>query len=196
MRPLVWVSELYSATPIGRPGMAEMHDSQRHPDDGHEDGMALASRWLTEHWDAMVELARQWAAGGATTPEDIAQEALLAAYERRDRLVDPAGERAWLLAFVKNKGREAVRRTRRRGRRLPEEHADLEADGNPVGCDESLRERILNATAGLPGRQEEIVSLVLDGWPDDEIAATTGLKKGTLRVYKHRAIRKLKELIR
>ena len=134
--------------------MAEMHDSQRHSDDGHEDGMALASRWLTEHWDAMVELARQWAAGYATTPEDIAQEALLAAYERRDRLVDPAGERAWLLAFVRNKGREALRRTRRRGKKLPEEYADLEADGNPVGCDDSRRERGPERCCGLATEAE------------------------------------------
>ncbi len=175
--------------------MAEMHDMQRHPDDGHEDGMALATRWLAQHWDAMVELARQRTAGYAVTPEDIAQEALLAAYERRDRLVDPAGERAWLLAFVRNKGREAVRRTRRRGQRLAEEHADLEPDGNPVACDDSRRERVMNAAPNLPARQEEIVSLILDGWTDDEIAATTGLKKGTLRVCRHRAIGKLKKLL-
>ena len=37
--------------------------------------------------------------------------------------------------------------------------------------------------------------LILDGCSHDEIAATTGLKRGTLWVSKHRAIRKLKELI-
>ena len=62
------------------------------------------------------------------TAEDIAQEALWAAFERRDRLVDPAGERAWLLAFVRNKGRETVRQRRRGGDRLPDEYLDAAVD--------------------------------------------------------------------
>ena len=33
--------------------MAEMHDLKRHPDGGHEDGTALATRWLLKHWDAI-----------------------------------------------------------------------------------------------------------------------------------------------
>ena len=175
--------------------MAEKHDLKRHPDGGHEDGTALATRWLTRHWDAMVNMAGQWAVGYATTPEDIAQEALWAAYERRDRLVDPAGERAWLLAFVRNKGREARRRTRHRGQRRSEESVDLEVDRDPVGHDDSRRERVLEAAPSLPATQEEIVSLILDGSTVDEIADATGLKMGTVRVYKHRAIKKLKGLI-
>ena len=71
---------------------------------GHQDGDGLAARWMARHWAAMVEAARRYAGGCPMTAEDIAQEALWAAFERRDRLVDPAGERAWLLAFVKNKG--------------------------------------------------------------------------------------------
>ena len=142
----------------------------------------------------MVELARQWAAGCATTPEDIAQEAFLAAYERRARLVDPAGERAWLLAFVRHKAREAVRRRMRRGRKLPLEYADLETDGHPLAGNDWRRELVLDAAAGLPRKQREIVDLILDGCSDDEIAFSTGLKKGTVWVCKHRAVRELKEV--
>ncbi len=95
----------------------------------------LAARWMAEHWDAMVDLAGRWTAGQAVTPEDIAQEALLAAYERCGQLVNPAGERAWLLAFVRNKAREAVRWRMRRGRKLPLEYSDLETDVCPAACD-------------------------------------------------------------
>ena len=42
------------------------------------------------------------------TAEDITQEALWAAYQRRHRLIDSAKEQAWLLAFVRNKGRDAL----------------------------------------------------------------------------------------
>lgn len=175
--------------------MADTRDSEGPGGGNRQADEALATRWLAEHWDAMVELARQWAAGCATTPEDIAQDALLAAYERRARLVDPAGERAWLLAFVRNKAREAVRRRMRRGSKLPLEYADLETDGHPLACNDWRREQVLDAAPGLPGKQMEIVELILDGCGDDEIVVSTGLKKGTVWVYKHRAIRKLKELI-
>ncbi len=54
---------------------------------------------------------------------------------------------------------------------------------------------MLDAAPGLPRKQREIVDLILDGCSDDEIAVSTGLKKGTVWVYKHRAIGGLKELI-
>ncbi len=175
--------------------MADTRDSERPGGGNRQADEALVTRWLAEHWDAMVELARQRAAGCATTPEDIAQDALLAAYERRARLVDPGGERAWLQAFVRNKAREAVRRRMRRGSKLPLEYADLETDGHPLACNDRRREQVMDAAPGLPGKQMEIVELILDGCSDDEIAVSTGLKKGTVWVYKHRAIGKLKELI-
>lgn len=175
--------------------MADTRDSGGPGGGDRQTDEALAARWLAGHWDAMVELARKWATGCATAPEDIAQEALVAAYERRARLVDPAGERAWLLAFVRNKAREAVRRRMRRGRRLPLEYADLETDVRPAACSDWRREQALDATPGLPGKQREIVGLILDGCSDDEIAVSTGLKKGTVWVYKHRAVRELKEVL-
>lgn len=161
-----------------------------------EDGMTVAARWMDEHWDAMVQAARRYAGSVSATPEDIAQEALWAAYERRDRLVDTTGERAWLLAFVRNKAREALRRSRRRGNRLPEEYADCGVDPNPSDFHDARREQVLEAAAILPEAQEKIVHLILRGCRDDEIAASTGLKKGTAWVYKHRAIRKLKRIVR
>lgn len=178
-----------------RSDLPEPNGSERGADDGRQASELLASRWMSEHWASMVRTAGKWATGYGAAAEDIAQEALWAAYERRARLVDPAGERAWLLAFVRNKGREAVRRSSRRGERLPEEYAKLGADGNPGEYDDIRRERVLKAARSLPGIQQEIVHLVLDEWRDDEVAASTGLKKGTLWVYKHRAIRKLKRML-
>lgn len=170
-------------------------DSERSRDDGRCDGVTLATRWMTEHWAAMVEMAGRCPGRGAATAEDIAQEALWAAYERRNRLVDATGERAWLLAFVRNKTRDARKRRGRRGQRLPEEYADSKGDAAPLECDNARRDSILEAAARLPDRQEEIVHLALAGCSDDEIAASTGLKKGTLWVYQHRAVRKLKQIL-
>ena len=178
---------------------AEMEDTSDSRELGGGDRQAddaLAARWLAEHWDAMVAMAGQRAPGGsATTPEDIAQEALLAAYGCRDRLEDFAGERAWLMAFVRNKAREAVRRRMRRGRKLPLAYADMGTDVDPVASDDR-RERVLDAALGLPAKQREIVDLILDGCSDDEVAISTGLNKGTVWVYKHRAIRSLKASLR
>lgn len=160
-----------------------------------EAGEALAVRWMAKHWDAMVDMANKWAGACAITPEDIAQEALWAAYERRDRLVDPTGERAWLLAFVRNKAREAVKRNVRCGERLPGEYVDTYSDGDPVTNEDSRQERVLEVASRLPCKQKEIVRLLLKGRSDDEIASALHLKKGTLWVYKHRAIQKLKEML-
>lgn len=175
--------------------MGEERDAERRLAGDREDGVNVATRWMDEHWDAMVQAARRYAGSGAATPEDIAKEALWVAYERRDRLVDTAGERAWLQAFVRNKGREAVRRRGRRGKRLPVEYVDTEGDATSVECDDPRRERVLEAVRRLPESQQEIVRLMVDGCCDDEIAASTGLKKGTLWVYRHRAIGKLKQML-
>ena len=175
--------------------MGHARDAERRRASDREDGVNVARRWMDEHWDAMAQAARRYACSGAATPEDIAQEALCAAYERRDRLVDTAGERAWLLAFVRNKGREAVRRRGRRGKRLPVEYVDAEGDATYVECDDPRRERVLEAVRRLPESQQGIVRLMFDGYNDNEIAATTELKNGTLRVYRHRAIRKLKQML-
>ena len=77
-------------------------------------GFRTVTRWLRDGW---IDTGPRWWRRPVGTPaaapsraEDIAQEALWAAYQRRDRLVDPAGERAWLLAFVGNEGRAAATR--------------------------------------------------------------------------------------
>ena len=175
--------------------MGHARDAERRQASDREEGVNVARRWMDEHWDAMVQAARRYAGGGVATPEDIAQEALCAAYKRRDRLVDTAGERAWLLAFVRNKGREAIRRRGRRGKRVPVEYVDTERDAAYVECDDPRRERVLEAVQRLPESQQEIVRLMLDGCCDDGIAATTRMKKGTLWVYRHRAIGKLKQML-
>lgn len=162
---------------------------------GHQDGDGLAARWMARHWAAMVEAARRYAGGCPMTAEDIAQEALWAAFERRDRLVDPAGERAWLLAFVRNKGREAVRQRRRGGDRLPDEYLDAAVAPSTLDIPDLRRDRVLEVLPRLPDTERIIVRRILDGWVSEAIASELRLKKGTYYVYKHRAKKTLMKLL-
>ena len=156
----------------------------------------LAARWMVRHWDAMVKLARRYAGGCPLTAEDIAAEALKEAYRQRHRLKDPAGERAWLLAFVRRKGLEAVKARQRDGKRRSERDPDTVEVADPVDILAEWRDWVLENLLTLPEKQQEIVKLVFDGWRDAEGAAELGMEEGTYRVYKSRARKKLTELRR
>ena len=160
---------------------------------GRQDGDArLAARWMDRHWAAMVEAARRYAGGCPMAAEDIAQEALWAAYQRRDRLADPAGERAWLLASVGNEGRAAVERRRRRGERLPEEYLEAAADPNTP---DGRRRQVLEVLPRLPKTQRRVVRLLLDGWSREQVASRLRLKMEAYWFHKYGAIQRIRYLL-
>ena len=149
---------------------------------------------MREHWSAMVAVAMRYAVV-EDEAEDIAQEAFHAAWQRRDKLRDPKGTRAWLLRFVRNKGLHAVRARNRR--RALEEQAWMEeitlAQGTSVLG--AFRHTVLAALHQLPEIQAKIVRLMLDDMSDSDIASRLGIRKQTLWVYKHRAVKKLKSIL-
>ncbi len=172
----------------GRPGLA--------PDDKQDSGRhrALVSQWMSDHWPAMVAAARRYA-GNGDEAEDIAQEAVFAAWSRRHRLQDPLKVRGSSLSFVRHKGLHAVRARQRRGRVVAVEQMDETRFRSWLGLmsSDTRRDKILATLDGLPKTQREIVHLILDDATDAEIAKQMGIKIGTVWVYKHRAIKALRK---
>ena len=159
----------------------------------HETEDVLAGEWLSGYRGRMLAVARRFA-GRATTAEDIVQQALQAAYNARGQLKKTSATGAWLVRITYSVGLR-IRSKRARRQELLREHWLREGDSLEVAgskADPRVAE-VLEAMQGLPASQQEIVRCVLvDGLSDGEIAEKLGRPRGTVRVYKHRAVGTLK----
>lgn len=128
--------------------------------------------------------------GNEVDAEDVAQDAILAAYLDLDRLRDPDRFASWLYGIGLNMARMRVRS---RPRRIPiEELVDgpLSTDPTPEQAVEAaeLLALVRHALEVLPSAQRDVVLLhYYEGLTCQEIAALLGQSTGTVRVRLHRA---------
>ena len=119
--------------------------------------------------------------------EDLVQEAFTAVFVRFGSVDRPA---AYLRVAILNGARERARRNERERRRVRlVSSAGAESVEGPTGG-------ITDAVAHLPFAQRAVV--VLRYWadlPDDEIAATLGVRPGTVRSLLSRASARLRQEI-
>jgi RNA polymerase sigma factor (sigma-70 family) len=124
--------------------------------------------------------------------EDVTQEAFLAVRARWDTVRGFSDPTAWLMVVAKNKLRT---HQRRRGRTPTLFIDDITLPDLPEPVDSAEAEEYLARWIQLlPGRQAEIIGLVLEGWPDRKIAVALGISHNTVREYKVIARRRLQEL--
>ena len=128
----------------------------------------------------------------AAAAEDMAQEAFLRLYRRRDKLDPETNFGAYLRRTVV---RLVIDRARKAARRpevpLPEE-SDPAARREPGsdGLTEAVRERLLR----MPRRESEVFTLrVVEGLSTAETAAALEIGEGTVRRYLFDAVRRLRE---
>ncbi len=144
---------------------------------------------VSPHWPAMVALAVRLC--GRADGEDVAQDALAAAWRLRDRY-DPARgtARAWLLTLTADQARRMARR--RRARPQPGGPVADRAAAEEPGADLDLRAAITH----LSERQELAVALFyyLD-LPVDEVAAAMGCSAGTVKSTLFDARHRLRDLL-
>jgi RNA polymerase sigma-70 factor (ECF subfamily) len=102
--------------------------------------------------------------------EDVAQESLLAAFEKLESCRDPDRFRAWLLQIVRNRALNWLER--RRLRDVPADEPAPAVDLQPVSLpDAGLRERLSRAMAQLSPPQRLVVLLHdTEGWTHKESA--------------------------
>ena len=130
--------------------------------------------------------------------EDVAQEALVRAYQSFGRLRDRSRFRSWLVRFSWRLALDHQRATARRARR--EEAASI-APG-PPGVEEvvhqnEFQERLGQAIGDLPDKLRQVVILAgILGHDLREVGELLGIPHGTVRSRMHTARKRLMEALR
>jgi RNA polymerase sigma-70 factor (ECF subfamily) len=137
--------------------------------------------------------------GDRHAAEDLAQETLLRAWRRRERLRDPRVARVWLLKITTNLWRDHLRRGK-----LPAAQVRPLADDPPAPAasahelttrQDDLRQA-LGALDGLPSRQREVLYLnACEGLTLAEIAEVLGITVESAKASLSLARKKLRELL-
>lgn len=131
--------------------------------------------WVRPHWDAMHRLARRLC--GADNGDDVVQEALSAAWRKRDQFnADRGTAKAWLLAIVADQAYKHHRRQRPTVELVIDVADGSAPAGWPPGIDLSV------AIRKLSRRQQLAVTLhYYLGMPVNETAEVMACSPGTVK---------------
>ena len=147
-------------------------------------------RWAKEHDRAMLAVAARYA-GPSTTAEDIRQSALLAVLQKLEEVGEVSSPKGLLLGYVKNVGRNHLRKRERRVAILqafPHLHTLAADDPRDPRIDS-----VLSAIEHLPAQQRRTLRhMVVDEMPDLEIAKAMEVTAEAVRSSRFRAIQALR----
>ena len=126
--------------------------------------------------------------------EDAVQESFMVALERLDECRRPERFAGWLLAIVRNRSRNLIRReSLRRAEEIPASASSPGQSPERAADISTLRSRLREALNTLSEVQREIVLLHdLEGWKHAEIAEKLGMPSGTVRSHLHFARKALR----
>jgi len=164
----------------------EMCSSSHHP---------VLQGWVRDHWESLLNVAEEYR-GRATTAQDIVLEALWLAYRKRHSLRHQGAARSWLTGFVRNVGRKAVDKRRRRQRlALGLPTPDAAKSPHELIDEKAVVEALARAVAQLPEAQRSVVVRRLEGLSYQEIALRLELPLGTVKSHRARALPNLRRLM-
>ncbi len=133
--------------------------------------------------------------GRPADAEDVAQDAMVVAFDRLRALRDPARFGAWLTTIARNQALNALARRRRHEVRAAPESYEPSTSPRPVEAI-GLRERLLAALDTLTPPQREVVLLHdLEGWSHAEIALAIGSSEVMSRQHLFQARRLLRRRV-
>ncbi|MCY4571734.1 MAG: sigma-70 family RNA polymerase sigma factor [Gemmatimonadetes bacterium] len=126
--------------------------------------------------------------------EDAAQESFMVALQRLDDCRNADRFAGWLLAIVRNRSRNLIRRENlRSGDEIPPSASSSGPGPDRMADISALRGRLKEALSTLTEVQREIVLLHdLEGWKHDEISERIGIPSGTVRSHLHFARKALR----
>ncbi len=160
-------------------------------------------RLADEHGGRIYTLAL-YLLGRREDAEDVTQEVLVRLWRHRDR-IDPARTRAWVVQVTRNLVIDLARQRRQRAAVFAE-GADAEAaavavahDARPdrVAMNGELRTALAAAVARLDEPYRSILVMrEIQDYSYREIADTMEMPLGTVKVYLHRARRRVREELR
>ncbi len=141
-------------------------------------------RLYDEHYVRLVRLG-VLLLGDAGRAEEVVQDAFVAVHQRWDRLAG-ADVPAYLRQTVVNRSRSTLRHLRVVNRHPPDQPGAAPGADAPVLVD-ARRRAVLDAMAGLPRRQREVLALryYLD-LSEREIAETLGISQGAVKSHASR----------
>src|SRR5437764_556613 len=133
--------------------------------------------------------------------EDVAQEALLCAYRKFDRLRDRNRFRAWLVRITFRLALDRLRSGKRRELRdtlwSQPEHQPRAASAEDLAASSEFQAQLDNALAELPEKLRLVLLLAaMEGHSIDEIASMLGISTGTVKSRIFYARRQLAEKLR
>ena len=131
--------------------------------------------------------------GSRGAADDLAQDALLAAYRHWDRVSRYENPGGWVRRVVANRSVSVARR------RLSESRALMRFGGQRVVLAELSpeSEELWSAVRGLPRRQAQVIALhYWNGLGTAEIAAELELSEGTVKTHLQRARHSLAAVLR
>jgi len=158
-------------------------------------------RFAVAH-DKENELAREAAqADTRRDAEDVAQEALLRAYQRFDRLRDRHRFRAWLVRIAFRLALDRLRSGKRRELRdtlwSQPQHQPPAPTAEDFAASNEFQAHLDNALAELPEKLRLVLLLAaMEGHTIDEIAALLRISTGTVKSRIFYARRQLAEKLR
>ena len=137
----------------------------------------------------------------AADAEDVAQEALLRAYRRFDRLRDRNRFRAWLVRIAFRLALDRLRSGKRRELRdtlwSQPQHQPPAATAEDLAASNEFQAHLEGALAELPGKLRLVLLLAaMEGHTIDEIAAMLGVSAGTVKSRIFYARKQLAEKLR
>jgi RNA polymerase sigma-70 factor (ECF subfamily) len=133
--------------------------------------------------------------------EDVAQEALLRAYRRFDRLRDRGRFRAWLVRIAFRLALDRARSAQRRGLRETEwarpERSPAARTAEELAASREFQQHLERAMEALPEKLRLAVLLnAMEGHSLEEVAAILGVPVGTVKSRLFFARKKLAEKLR
>lgn len=143
------------------------------------------------YWDTVYSFAMLMTKSSAVA-QDISQEVFLAVLTKRDQLIAVTNFRGYLFQIVKFKVLTRLRR-----RKIETAYKEFIAgriDWQPLSADAGIKEKnlheaVTNAIALLPQQQRTAFELSrLQGLTHDQISATMGISKKTVKDYIVRAL--------
>ncbi len=137
----------------------------------------------------------------AADAEDVAQEALLRAYQKFDRLRDVTRFRAWLVRITFRLALDRWRSAKRREQRetnwaLPEQRPSPPTT-EEIAASNAFQVRLEKALEELPEKLRLVLLLAaIEGYTLDEVAAMLGVPQGTVKSRLFHARKALAEKLR
>jgi RNA polymerase sigma-70 factor (ECF subfamily) len=137
----------------------------------------------------------------AADAEDVAQEALLRAYQNFDRLRDVTRFRAWLVRITFRLALDRWRAARRRERRETEwaspEGKPAAPTTEEIAASNAFQARLDKALGELPQKYRLVLLLAaIEGYPLEEVAAMLSIPVGTVKSRLFLARKTLAEKLR